>query len=42
MSDELEASFMNGGYYRINVTDKFSLLSLNTLPWNRKDKSNDK
>lgn len=41
MSDELEKSFHNGGYYRIDVTDKLSLLSLNTLPWNRKDESDD-
>ena len=41
MSQELHDTFINGGYYRINLTDKLSLLSLNTLPWNIRDKSND-
>jgi len=41
MSDELEKSFHNGGYYSNDVTDKLSFLSLNTLPWNRKDESFD-
>jgi len=41
MSDELKKSFHNVGYFRIDVIDKLSILSLNTLQWNRKDKSDD-
>jgi hypothetical protein len=27
-------TFMNGGYYRADVSDKITILSLNTLPYN--------
>jgi hypothetical protein len=33
-SPDVEKTFKNGGYYRIDVTDKLSILALNTLPYN--------
>ena len=35
-SPTLKKTFEKGGYYRVDITDILSLLSLNTLPWNIK------
>lgn len=35
-SPTLKKTFEKGGYYRVDITDTLSLLSLNTLPWNTK------
>ena len=35
-SPTLKKTFEKGGYYRVDITDTLSLLSLNTLPWNIK------
>ena len=35
-SPALKRTFEKGGYYRVDITDTLSLLSLNTLPWNIK------
>ena len=29
--DEIKTTFLNGGYYRVDINDQVSVLSLNTL-----------
>lgn len=33
-ADDIEHTFISGGYYRYNLSDKVTVLALNTLPYN--------
>lgn len=34
---DIKQSFMNGGYYRVDIDSKLTILSTNTLYWNKKN-----
>lgn len=34
-ADQVESTFKNGGYYRVDLADKVSLLSINSLQYNK-------
>ena len=35
-AESVKDTFFKGGYYKVDITDKFSFLSINTLPYNVK------